>query len=175
MNCKLQVLQENGLMRYKETCLKFDIIKQRTSKEKPMEIKLPVTFIYYNKSREFDNEFRKNMKGLGYICAITNRTENKEIFIKKEDIDRFVIELPDLETYYISLMPSFLEEYLAFYRHDTIKFNIRRESVHTGDCFAFKHSYQHKITRLDIKKQREEKEEKKENENIEFMKRVLNG
>lgn len=175
MNCKLEVLQENGLVRYKESCLKFDIVEQRTSTEKLMEIKMPVTLISYNKGSEFDAEFRNSMEALGYICTPTNRVSNKEIFINKKDIDEFIKQLPDLEVYYTNQMPAFLETYLELYTHETINFRIERQSIYTGDYHFNQSSYCQKIIRIDIQKKNEELRKQKENENIEFMKRVLNG
>lgn len=162
-------------MKYKESFLMFDIVKERTAKEKLMEIKLPVTFIYYNQSSEFDAEFRNSMKTLGYICAPTNRTSNKEVFINKKDIDKFIEKLPDLEVYYTNRMPTFLETYLEMYTHESINFKVERQTIYTGDYGFKSSSYCQKIIRVDIRKKKEEMKKQKENRNIEFMKRVLNG
>ena len=162
-------------MKYKESFLVFDIVKERTAKEKLMEIKLPVTFIYYNRSSEFDAEFRNSMEALGYICAPTNRTSNKEVFINKKDIDKFVTELPDLEVYYTNQMPTFLETYLEMYTHESVNFRVERQTIYNNDYNFKSSSHCQKIIRVDIQKKNEEMKRQKENRNIEFMKRVLNG
>ena len=176
MNCKLEVLQDNGLIKYKESSIKFDIVEKKSDEEKLMEIHLPTTFISYNQTKEFDKEFKNKMNSIGYISNEGNKhTRHNEVFVKQEDINKFIEDLPDLEIYYINGLPDFLEIHLNF----CPCFKVERNSVYTCDYFAFKRyyisSYCHKITRLDIKEKRENEERCRNHKNIEFMKRVLEG
>ena len=176
MNCKLEVLQDSGLIKYEESSIKFDIVEKKDDEEKLIEIHLPTTFVSYNQTKEFDKEFKNKMKSIGYLSDTNNQyTRHKELFVKQEDLNKFIEKLPDLEIYYINGLPDFLEVYLNFCPY----FKAERQSVYTCDYFAFKRyyisSYCHKITRLDIKEKRENEEKCRNHENIEFMKRVLEG
>lgn len=178
MNCKLEILQNNGLIKYKESSIKFDIVEKKSDEEILMSINLPMTFVSYHQTKEFDKEFKNKMNCMGYISDTGNKYKHirhDEPFVKQEDINKFIEELPDLEAYYINGLPDFLEVYLNF----CPDFKAERNTIYTCDYFAFKSyyisRYCHKITRLDIKEKRENEERCRNHKNIEFMKRVLEG
>lgn len=168
MHCGLEVLQKNGLLKYKESFLGFRVLKKLNENTEITKISLPVIFITYNKGEKFDTEFRKQMKTLGFICAKTNHGKHNTIFIKQEDIDVFASEIPELEEMYIEKLPLFMMDHLEKINEIKISFVGKLELEY------FKNNY-YKLERLDIQKRNQEIKETKERANIEFMKLVLNG
>ena len=165
MHCGLEVLQKNGLLKYKESFLGFKVLEKLNEQTEITQISLPVTFITYNKGDYFDIEFREQMKTLGFICAQTNHAKYNTIFIKQEDIDVFVSKIPELETMYIEKLPLFMANHLE--KTNEIKISlIGRLEPENNYC---------RLDRLDIQKENQRIKETKERANIEFMKLVLNG
>ena len=168
MHCGLEVLQKNGLLKYKESFLGFQILKALDEKTEIAKTSIPVTFIWYKSEKKFDKEFRKQMQSLGFICASTNKAIHNTIFIKQKDINAFVSEIPELEKMYIEKLPLFMEN------HIENKYDIIFSLVGKNEMEYYKNNYC-KLKRLDIQKRNQEIKDKKEQENIEFMKLVLNG
>lgn len=168
MHCGLKVLQKNGLLKYKESFLGFKVLKQLNERTEITRISLPVIFITYNKGEKFDEEFRKQMKALGFICAQTNHAEYNTIFIEQKDVDVFISEIPELEKMYIEKLPLFMAN------HIEESTEIRLSLIGEFQAEYFKRNY-YKLERLDVQRENQKIKDKKEQENIEFMKLVLNG
>lgn len=168
MHCGLEVLQKNGLLKYKESFLGFQVLKALNERTEIAKISIPVTFISYKSEKKFDKEFRKQMQVLGYISASTNNAIHNTIFIKQEDINTFVSELPEFEKMYIEKLPLFVENYIEN------KYDIKFSLVGKNEMEYYKNNYC-KLERLDIQKESQRIKDEKEQENIDFMKLVLNG
>lgn len=171
MHCGLEILQKNGVLFYEEYNKKFNILQILNTKSEPIKtITLPITYIYYENGKRFDESFRQQMNQLGFVCALNNNAVDGVLFIKKEDIKtKLINELPDLEYMYIEKIPLFVETYIYQECSD-----IQFELIGKLELEYFQKNYL-KLIRLDIKEKRKKERDEKEKSQIEFMKRVLNG
>ena len=172
--CALEIMKNNNMIDVKEGAWVYKIAINNDPSEEDIieEIKLPYKIIKIKTAGEnFDKKFRKLMKKSGYICTPARNYGDSDKFVKTSDIDKFIKELPEIETIYLKELCWFVEKDIEeHYGYITIK-NINNNRYKRN---IFKdYNTITKLTNNRIKINRLEQARQKEQEAIEFMENLF--
>lgn len=169
--CALEIMQNNRMITIENKYCLYKITDEYYD-DFIKEIKLPFLSIKIKTGgKKFDKKFRELMEKSGYISTPANNYGDSDKFIKKSDIDKFIKELPELETIYLKELYWFVEKYIEeYYQYITIK-NIdnryNKINIFKGYNTIIK------LTNNKIKNNRIEQARKKEQEAIEFIEQLF--
>ena len=166
--CALEILENNDMIKVRKEKWIHQIAEEQYPFETDIIKRLEIPFkniTIKEKGEKFDERFRRLMQKNGYIY-----TKNST-FIKKEDVDNFLKELPQIETIWTE-KPNYL---IIDYIENKYNFLIEEKAQYTGQGHHMfsNRSYVAKITNLKIKEERIKNEKNREQEAIKFMEQLF--